>query len=160
MPIWGLFVLIVVGAVAILGEFFIPAFGIVGVAGLATVVGAVVHGFRSHPEPWGTVLLLAALVVVPTVVFGGFRRFPRSFFGRRMILATDQSTSPGVEDNAVSVGATGRSLTTLHPGGTADFSGSRVSVVTAGEFLESGTPVVVTAVEGARIVVRRYEDGS
>lgn len=160
MPVWGLFVLIVIGSVAILGEFFIPAFGIVGVAGLATVVGAVVHGFRIHPEPWGMVLLLTALAVVPTVVIGGFRRFPKSFIGRRMILATDESTSPGEADGAIEAGTLGISLTTLHPGGTAKIAGNRVSVVTTGEFLESGTQVVVTAVEGARIVVRRYEDGS
>lgn len=160
MPVWGLFVLIVVGSVAILGEFFIPAFGIVGIAGLTTVVSAVVLGFAEHSEPWGTLLLLTALIITPTVVIGGFRRFPKSFFGKRMILATDEATAPGEGDAAVAVGAGGTAITPLHPGGTAEVAGRRVSVVTAGEFIESGTPVEVVTVEGARIVVRRSNDGS
>jgi membrane-bound serine protease (ClpP class) len=152
-------VLIVVGSAAILGEFFIPAFGIIGVAGLATVVSAVVMGFSEHGEPWGTLLLLTALVITPTVVIGGFRRFPKSFFGKRMILATDEATAPGEGDARVAVGAVGTALTPLHPGGTAELSGLRVSVVTAGEFVESGASVEVVTVEGARIVVRRSNDG-
>ncbi|MEX2444043.1 MAG: NfeD family protein [Alkalispirochaeta sp.] len=156
---WGLFVLILVGSVAILGEFFIPAFGIIGIAGLTTVVSAVVMGFSGHPEPWGTLLLLTALIITPTVVIGGFRRFPKSFFGKRMILATDQATAPGEGDIDVAVGATGTAITALHPGGTAEVAGRRVSVVTAGEFVESGTSVEVVAVEGARIVVRRLNHG-
>ncbi len=160
MPVWGLFVLIVIGSVAILGEFFIPAFGIVGIAGLTTVVMAVALGFAEHSEPWGTLLLLTALIITPTVVIGGFRRFPKSFFGKRMILATDEATAPGAGDAAVAVGAGGTAITPLHPGGTAEVAGRRVSVVTAGEFIESGTPVEVVTVEGARIVVRRSNDGS
>jgi membrane-bound serine protease (ClpP class) len=157
--VWGLFVLIVIGSVAILGEFFIPAFGIVGIAGLTTVVSAVVMGFSEHPEPWGTLLLLTALITTPTVVIGGFRRFPKSFFGKRMILATDEATAPGAGDAGVSVGAVGTAITPLHPAGTAEVAGRRVSVVTAGEFVESGTPVEVVTVEGARIVVRRSNHG-
>lgn len=159
MPIWSLFLLILVGSLAILAEFFVPAFGIVGIAGFATVVVSVVMGFSHHSDPWGVIILLTALVVTPSVVLGGFRRFPKSFFGRRMILATDQSGAPS-EEERVTVGSEGEALTPLHPGGLARIEGERKSVVTGGEYLEQGTTVEVTAVEGARIVVRRKPDGS
>jgi membrane-bound serine protease (ClpP class) len=148
-----------IGSLAILAEFFIPAFGIVGIAGLVTVVASVVIGFSQHADPWGVILLLTALVVTPSVVLGGFRRFPKSFFGRRMILATDESSAPS-EEQGVNVGSEGEALTPLHPGGVARIEGERKSVVTGGEYLEKGTIVEVTAVEGARIVVRRKSDGS
>jgi membrane-bound serine protease (ClpP class) len=50
-------------------------------------------------------------------------------------------------------GQTGRTLTALRPIGDAEFNGVRVSVLTEGDFLEAGTPIVVTDVDGARIVV-------
>ncbi|MFW6251122.1 MAG: NfeD family protein [Alkalispirochaetaceae bacterium] len=159
MPIWALFLLILIGSFAILAEFFVPAFGIVGVAGLTIAVVAVVLGFSQHPEPWGVILLLTALVVVPTVVLGGFRRFPKSFFGRRMILTTDENDAPS-ETEAVRIGTEGEALTDLHPIGVARLRGERKSVVTGGEYLEAGTVVEVIAVEGARIVVRRKNNVS
>lgn len=159
MPVWTLFVLILLGSLAILAEFFIPAFGIVGIAGLTTAVVAVVLGFSQHPEPWGVILLLTALIVTPSVVLGGFRRFPKSFFGKRMILETDESSAPS-EQEGVTVGSRGEAVTALHPTGVARIEGERKSVVTGGEYVDAGTTVEVIAVEGARIVVRRKRDGS
>ena len=159
MPVWALFVLIILGSLAILGEFFIPAFGVVGIAGFATAVVAVVLGFSQHPDPWGVILLLTTLIVMPSVVLAGFKRFPKSFVGKRMILATDESTAPS-EQEGVTVGSEGEAITDLHPSGVAQINAERKSVVTGGEYLDAGTSVEVIAVEGARIVVRRKNDGS
>ena len=38
----------------------------------------------------------------------------------------------------------------------AEIENQRVDVVSDGEFIEAGVPVVVTRVDGNRIVVRRY----
>jgi membrane-bound serine protease (ClpP class) len=43
----------------------------------------------------------------------------------------------------------------LRPGGTARIGERRVDVVTRGEFLEPGTPLVVVEIEGNRVVVAR-----
>ena len=51
------------------------------------------------------------------------------------------------------VGHTGRSLTTLRPAGLAEIDGLRVPVVTEGEFLEAGVPLIVTDLANGRIVV-------
>lgn len=160
MPLWSLFLLILVGSAALLVEFFIPAFGIVGLVGFTTVVAAVAVGFSQQAEPWGLLLLLTALIVTPTVVIGGFRRFPKSFFGKRMILATDEGSSPRESDDGVTVGMEGRAVTPLHPGGVAELDGRRKSVVTGGEYIDPGTKIEVIVVEGARIVVRRKDDGN
>ena len=159
MPLWSLFAFVLIGSLAILAEFFIPAFGIVGIAGFTTVIVGVVLGFSGHPDPWGVILLLTALIVTPTVVIGGFKRFPKSFFGRRMILATDQGSVPD-EARDVEVGSEGEAITPLHPTGLALIGEKRKSVVTRGEFLDKGTELEVVAVEGARIVVRRKDNGS
>jgi membrane-bound serine protease (ClpP class) len=42
----------------------------------------------------------------------------------------------------------------LRPAGVATIGGRRVDVLTEGEFVNAGTPVRVTRVEGARIFVQ------
>lgn len=155
MPLWALFTLVIVGSLAILAEFFIPAFGIIGLGGFVTIVVAVVLGFTEQGDPGGMILLFFALIIGPVVVIGGFKRFPKSVFGKRMILATDEKTAPGPADHGVTVGTDGVATTPLHPSGMATLAGRRTSVVTAGEYLDQGTPVTVITVEGARVVVRR-----
>lgn len=156
MPVWAAFTLIVIGLGAIFIEFFVPAFGLVALGGVASIVGAVVLTYRDQPEPWGLIVLVTALAVTPTVLIIGFRRFPKSFFGRRLILSETQNESPAENSRNEGdlVGAVGRAVTPLHPSGIAEIGERRCSVVTGGEFLDAGTEVVVTAVHGSRIVVR------
>jgi len=45
-------------------------------------------------------------------------------------------------------------LTPLRPSGTAEINGSRIDVVTGGEFIAAGESVEVYQVEGGRVVVR------
>ena len=56
------------------------------------------------------------------------------------------------------VGRTGVAVTDLRPAGVARIDGLRVDVVTEGEWLAAGDPVVVRADEGYRRVVSRAED--
>lgn len=156
MPIWGAFALIAIGLAAVFVEFFVPAFGLVGIGGLGSIVAAVVLTYQNQPEPWGVVVLVVALLVTPTTLIIAFRRFPKSFFGKRLILtdtqADVQESGPAQADPLV--GSKGKTLTPLHPSGMAEVGDRRLSVVTGGEYLDAGTEVIVTAVHGARIVVR------
>ena len=53
------------------------------------------------------------------------------------------------------LGRTGTALSPLRPAGIAEIDGVRVDVVSDGDFIEAGTPLLVTRVDGNRIVVRR-----
>lgn len=55
------------------------------------------------------------------------------------------------------VGHTGVTLTDLRPAGVARVDGNRIDVVTEGEWLSAGDPVIVLSDEGYRRVVRRAE---
>lgn len=52
-------------------------------------------------------------------------------------------------------GAKGTALTDLRPSGIADINGRQVDVVTAGEYIPTGSPITVVADEGYRRIVRR-----
>ena len=55
------------------------------------------------------------------------------------------------------IGAEGKSFTVLRPSGTAIINNKRYDVVTAGEYIKRGTIIVVTAVEGSKIVVMKKD---
>ena len=55
----------------------------------------------------------------------------------------------------VLIGKTGKATSALRPSGTVVIDGRKYSVVTGGEFLDAGSNVVVTRVEGNRIKVRK-----
>lgn len=153
MPVWGPAVLIFIGLVAIFLEMFVPAFGIVGIAGFGCLVAAVVLAYVHLGATVGTIHLAAVLVLAPALIFLGLKVFPRTFFGKWLIHREDLTTPDG--RHADIAGREGRTLTDLRPSGTALVDGRRLSVVTGGEFIGKDEPVTVVSVEGSRIVVRR-----
>jgi membrane-bound serine protease (ClpP class) len=61
------------------------------------------------------------------------------------------------EDLKPYLGQSGKALTLLRPAGMAEIAGRRLDVVSEGMFVVPGTEIVVTKVEGNRIVVRIKE---
>ncbi len=161
MTLWAAFALIAIGILAVYLEFFVPAFGVIGIGGILMIIATVFFAYRDLPDLQATIILLTALFVTPTAIIFLLRRFPKSFLGRRLILRTQLTPEPpsqrdgtGSEPTTL-VGMRGTTLTPLHPSGLALIAGSRYSVVTNGEYLEQATPVVITQHFGSRIVVRR-----
>jgi membrane-bound ClpP family serine protease len=83
---------------------------------------------------------------------------PIKNFFRKLVLNMGETpergyvaAKPGLKDY---LGKTGIAKTTLRPSGTAIFDGELVDVVTLGEFLEAGTEILVTSVEGMRVIVK------
>ena len=86
------------------------------------------------------------------------RFLPRSRLFGRLALSTATAAAEGytaAPDTSALVGQTGVALTPLHPAGAARFGAERRDVVTAGEFLDAGTPVRIAEAHGNRIVVAR-----
>jgi membrane-bound serine protease (ClpP class) len=87
------------------------------------------------------------------------RYLPRLPFGRRLILETGLPAGQGYasapEADGIYLGKSGTALSSLRPAGIAEIAGKRVDVVSDGEFIESGVPIMATRVDGNRIVVRR-----
>jgi membrane-bound serine protease (ClpP class) len=168
---WEHVLLIAVGLTLIgLEVFVIPGFGIAGVLGIAAVLAAMAMGLAGSGATARTMALAAGrvsfsmiLALAATVVL--MRFLPRFPFGRRLILDTGLPPGGG-DDVPVPVpfshwlGRTGRTTTPLRPAGIADIDGERVDVVSSGEMIETGAAIVVSRVDGNRIVVRRHLESS
>jgi membrane-bound serine protease (ClpP class) len=149
-------VLFVVGFLLIAAEVFLPGL-ILGTIGFLCLVASVVLVYVAY----GTAAGLTATFVVGGLSLVGFVIwlfvFPRTFIGRRLMLRTRQPADHTAEEHRKLVGESGEALTPLRPAGTARIGGKRVDVTAVGDFLESGTAIVVVAADGLRVAVRRKD---
>lgn len=145
--------------------FVIPGFGVAGVVGIIAVaagltLGLVGHGasVRAVAGAGGRVTISMFAALAASVVL--LRYLPRFPVGRRLMLETELATGSGYasapERDVAWLGRVGRTTSPLRPAGIADIDGERVDVVSEGEMIEADTAIVVSRVDGNRIVVRRH----
>jgi membrane-bound serine protease (ClpP class) len=161
---WEEMLLVGSGVVLLALEMFvIPGFGVAGVLGIAALLGGLSLSLVGAGASWDFILkavgrvvfsLLAALILSLVML----RFLPRLPWGRRLILETglhaDEGYASAPEADERWLGKSGRAVSPLRTAGIAEIEGERVDVVSDGEFIESGAPIVVTRVDGNRIVVR------
>ena len=149
--------------------FFLPGFGVAGIAGLILVMGSLFTGLIGNvglhfpsggavQSAIGTMAITLILLVVLGYSLG--RYLPRSERFKTLVLAPELNSAYGYtssESEERLMGQTGTTLSPLRPSGAADIDGRRVDVVTAGEFIPSGTAIRVVGVRGSRVEVRQVE---
>ena len=163
---WEEILLVLSGIVLLVAEIvIIPGFGVAGVLGIAALLSGLSLSLIGGGATWYFILKVVGRVVFSLLVavLGSLvllRFLPRLPFGRRLILETGLSATKGYasppEADQQWLGKSDTAISPLRPSGIADLGGERVDVVSDGEFIESGARVVVTRIDGNRIVVRRH----
>ena len=163
---WEEILLVCSGLLLLAAEIlFIPGFGVAGVLGIAALLSGLSLSLIGGGATWdfilralGRVIFSLLLALIGSLVL--LRFLPRLPFGQRLILETGLSAGKGYASSPDAdkqwLGKSGTAISPLRPSGIADIEGERVDVVSDGEFIESGAQVVVTRVDGNRIVVRRH----
>ena len=150
----------------VLEVFVIPGFGIAGGLGIAALLGGLSLSLIGGGATWEFILSAAGRVVFSLLIaivasLAILRFLPRLPFGRRLILETGLPAGAGggsaPESDRNWLGKSGTAVSPLRPAGIAEIEGERVDVVSDGELIEPGAPIVVTRVDGNRIVVRRHQ---
>ena len=163
----GLEELLLLGAglvLLILEVFVIPGFGIAGALGIVAVLASLSLSLIGEGATWefafraaGRVVFALLIALIATLV--SLRFLPRLPFGRSLILETalrsGQEYSSAPSGDRSWLGKSGTATSPLRPAGIAEIEGERLDVVSDGELIEPGVPIVVTRVDGNRIVVRR-----
>jgi membrane-bound serine protease (ClpP class) len=167
--------LFVIGiALLIIEIFVIPGFGIAGISGLALMTMGLVlsmQDFVVPTLPWQWDLLGKNVLLVLGNIVAGFLAFgilafliPKYTPFKRLTLSLNQDAQQGYTtqvstEQELYMGKQGVALTTLRPSGKADIEGESVQVMTGGEFIEKGTEIIVSHVDGNRIVVKKAVPG-
>jgi membrane-bound serine protease (ClpP class) len=146
------------GLVLILAEILFPSFGILSVLATVSVVASIALAFQESSTMGLTFLVVTALLV-PFVIVGGMRIFPKSPVGKLMVLDGLSFDSQAGVDSSLGalLGQQGTLDADCRPAGIAHFEGRRVDVVTRGEWVTSGSRVEVVEVQGNRVIVRGLE---
>jgi membrane-bound serine protease (ClpP class) len=143
--------LLVAGFILLGLEFFvIPGFGIVGVLGVASLVGGAILSWANYGPMWGIIALLGSLglAVVLVVIFAKTRA------GKRFVLSDTLASAVAVSDEDKRLlGRSGVAHTMLRPSGIGQFGDERVEVETEGEYIARGTPIRVVNIQLGRVVV-------
>lgn len=100
----------------------------------------------------------SVLTVVTLVAF--FAYLPKSPLWKQISQQMRQQSVIGLaavahQNPMFLIGKSGLVLTPLRPSGVAEIAGARFDVVTEGDFLDAGEPILVTHVEEGRILVER-----
>lgn len=145
------------GAGFIIVEVFLPGFGIPGISGILLIgAGTVLAGVRFGAVTAVGVLLV--LVAVLAVLISWVLRAAARGEGKRLFLKEREELHTRNDDMLAFIGKRGQTKSVLRPAGIGDFDGVRLNVVTEGDYIESGKPVEIVSVEGARIVVKAVRE--
>lgn len=158
MASWFALLLFLAGLILCFIEILTPGFGIFALGGIGCIMGSI---FLTTPDlataiKYLAVVLLVLIICAPVLVklFSKSRMFERLLVRDR--LTTEEGYVAGRADQADYIGKTGVAATMLRPAGTVELDdGTRIDVVTRGEFIEKGEPVQVTRKEGTWLVVEK-----
>lgn len=142
--------------------FVIPGFGIAGLAGIVALVaglGLTLVGAGATASAiigaLGRVAISILLALAGALAV--LRLLPRLPVGRQLVLDADMRAGQGYasppDADRRRLGRAGITLSPLRPAGVAEIDGARVDVVSEGAFIEAGTAIEVTRVDGNRVVV-------
>lgn len=150
----------VLALVLIYLEFFLPG-GILGTMGALSLLASIVLGFWMYGGSAGLVIMVGELMAGFALLAFGLKMFPETRVGKRMILGVSLDSTDGYTGETqrlkALLGKHGTADTDLRPAGVVRIESKRVDAVTDGEYVDRGTPIAVTEVEGNRVVVRRVE---
>lgn len=162
---WEELLLVGTGVILLAVELFVtPGFGVMGVLGILALLGGLGLSLVGAGATWEVIItaigqVALSLLLALAVSLALLRLLPRLPFGRRLVLETELTAREGFASAPATdrawLGKRGTAASTLRPAGIAEIEGERVDVVSDGEFIDEGEPIVVVRVDGNRIVVRR-----
>lgn len=145
------------GMLVIAAEVLLPSGGILSIIALGLLGYSIYLAFTQISFDAGMILIIADLIILPVVAIIGLKMIGRSPFALKASLKKSEGVVSYDENLAQYVGKNGVAITNLRPAGTVRIEDKRIDVVTRGDFIEKGEAVIVSKVEGNRVVVRKTQ---
>ncbi|HUE71978.1 MAG TPA: NfeD family protein [Pirellulaceae bacterium] len=155
---WAL-LLLLLGCIFLVLEFFIPSSGTLGVLAGLSLVAAIVLAFLEGPVQ-GTGMVIAVSIIVPTACLVAVKYWPHTPIGRLILIQRPERPeevlpeTEGYRGLAHLVGRKGQAKSVMLPAGAVQIDGRTYDAVSEGMAIDPGTAVVVVSVSMQRIVVR------
>ena len=148
-------------AVLLIVEVFVPSGGIISVCALACLAGGL-YLFYQQGTMECVAGIIVAVIMIPGVLVLAYKIFPKTKFGKGVILAGPQREKgdavPDSEKLKGLLGASGIVLTPLRPVGMCNFSGERVECVAESGYVDKDKKITVIGVESTQVTVREVSE--
>jgi membrane-bound ClpP family serine protease len=137
-------------ALMVVELIFIPGTSVVGFLGLIFTIAGIVVSYRHFGNQTGHYVLGGSAVLSIGFIIYAFRSGAWSRFSLKS--SSDSKVNEGLT-STLSIGDTGMAVSTLRPYGKAQFKEQQYEVKTSGNYLETGTPVVIKHISLNLIIV-------
>ena len=158
---WIAALLLILGAVFILIEAFVPGFGFFGIGGVASLIaGIIVRIFQglNVEQSMALILLVLGFFVVASLVFVFSARFGvlkhTGLFETKSTL--DKNYNKAEREIRKLVGKSGKAITKLDLAGKAKIRGKIYNVVSINSYIEVGANIKVVKIQDNEILVRKW----
>ena len=151
-------ILQLIGVGVIIAEIILPSAGILSIVAVSVFGYSLYITFSEISMTAGFVFVAADLVLIPVLVIMGLKLLARSPVTLRKTLSREKGVSSQPSDLDSYIDRQGTAVTDLRPAGKAIINGKRVDVVTRGEYFEKDATIIVTAVTGNQIIVRKKDN--
>ena len=159
--LWILFavVLLILCAILLVFEIFIPSLGLLTAMALLCLGSAIVIFFQMTALGWIGVWI--AIVLIPITWVLVYKLLPKTSIGRVLELKKVEQAMGGIPDQEhleSLMGQSGIVLTPLRPVGMCEFDSKKVVCVADTGYIEKQTQVKVIHIEGNKITVRKLSN--
>ncbi|WP_425623233.1 NfeD family protein [Brevibacillus borstelensis] len=154
---WLHIALFVLGILLMIMEIFLPG-GIVGAIGFISIVTGLI--MAAYDTQQGLASLGIAVLVTVIVMLILIKKYGIKGLFSKFILGEVQRNEAGYvapKDQRDLLNKNGVALTPLRPAGVVKIDGKRIDAVSAGGFIAAGSQIVVSQVEGTRVVVQEID---
>ena len=153
---------LVVAAVALCLELFLPSAGILGLIAVALMVASISTAFL-HSLYFGALIVFVIVVATPFLFAAAVRIWPHTPIGKSILIGDRNkedvlpkgSYYKRVESQA---GQTGTAKTKMYPSGIVLIDGEPFDAVSNGFPIEAGDRIRVISVKGNRLHVQKIQD--
>jgi membrane-bound ClpP family serine protease len=145
------FVLFIIGVILLIIEMLHPGFGLAGVLGIILLIADIFITARTFMQGLIMTAIVAVLILILLLI--GARLASKGKLPKSLILKEATVGKPGDLHLKSYMGKTGFAETELRPSGIASIDGTRVDVVTRGEYIGRGEKIAVIEPDGNRVVV-------
>lgn len=150
-------ILQIAGVAVIIVEFLVPTAGVLAITAIIIFGYSLYWVFTHLPPSVGVGFVAVDMVLIPFLVLAGIKLLASSRATLRDSLSNKEGAVSQPQEWLEAAGREGVTLTQLHPAGSALVAGKKYDVVSRGEYIEKGSPIVVVTIDGNRIVVKRKE---
>jgi len=147
----------IIGSAVIIAEIIIPSAGLLSIVAICLFGYSIYIVFATVSNFAGFIFVCTDMVVIPLLIIYGIKLMARSPVTLRKKLSKSDGFTSQSQELEGYTGFEGETVTNLRPSGTAFINGKRLDVIARGEYIEKGSRIVVSAVEGNQVIVKRKE---